>query len=53
MLYGSEIWAAKEEDIHRLERIKMRMVRWMSNATLRDKTPSAELRNILGVLRYW
>jgi len=38
-----------KEDIPRFERTEMRMVRWMSNAILRDRTPSAELRRHLGI----
>jgi len=39
----------REEDVHRFEHTEMRMVRWMSNATLRDRTPGAELRGRLGI----
>jgi len=34
MLYGNEMWGVSEEDIYTFERIEMRMVRRMSNATL-------------------
>jgi len=27
----------------------MKMVKWMSNTTLRDRTPSVELRELLGI----
>jgi len=33
----------KEEDIHRFEHMEMRMVRWMSNATLRNRTSNEVL----------
>ena len=49
MLYGSEIWAVKEEDLDRLERNDMRMIRWMCNTSLKDKKSSDELRNRLGI----
>jgi len=37
-----ETWLVKKEDIHRLEHNEMRMVRWIRNATLRDRILSAE-----------
>jgi len=49
VLYGSETWGMREGDIRRFEYTEMRMVRWMSNVTLRDRTPSAELRGRLGI----
>jgi len=49
MLYGSEIWEMREEDMCRFEHTEMRMVRWISNATLRDRTPSVKLRGHLGI----
>ncbi|XP_057298477.1 uncharacterized protein LOC130629336 [Hydractinia symbiolongicarpus] len=45
MLHGSETWAVKQEDLDRLERNDMRMVRWMCNASLRDRKSSDELRS--------
>ena len=30
MLYGSEIWATKIEDIRKMQRSEMRMLRWMT-----------------------
>ncbi|XP_057294790.1 uncharacterized protein LOC130623337 [Hydractinia symbiolongicarpus] len=47
MLYGSETWAVKQENLDRLERNDMRMVRWMCNASLRDRKSSDELRSSL------
>ena len=49
MLYGSETWPVKEEDVCRLERTEMQMVRWMCNVSLSDRRPSEELRNRLGI----
>ncbi|XP_057304317.1 uncharacterized protein LOC130641512 isoform X1 [Hydractinia symbiolongicarpus] len=51
MLYGSETWAVKQEDLDRLERNDMRMVRWMCNASLRDRKSSDELRSRLSLCR--
>ena len=36
MVYGSETWAMRVEDMHRLERTERIMVRWMSGVTLKD-----------------
>ena len=36
MLYGSETWAV-EEDLDRLDRNDMRMIRWMCNTSLKDR----------------
>ena len=49
ILYGSETWAMKVEDMKRLEGAKMMVVRWMYSVTLRIKRPSFELRNRLGI----
>ena len=45
MLYGSETWVIKKEDELRCERIKMRIVRWMCDVTLKG----VELRDRLGI----
>ena len=47
MLYGREIWLAKEEDVIRLESNDARMVRWMCNVRLEDSTSGEQLRNRL------
>ena len=49
MMYGSETWALKEEDIQRISRTDMQMVRWMCQVTLRDRKSSEELRDRLGI----
>ena len=49
MLYGSETWAVKEEDLDRLDRNDMRMIRWMCNTSLKDRKSSGELRSRLGI----
>ncbi|XP_057298413.1 uncharacterized protein LOC130629284 [Hydractinia symbiolongicarpus] len=51
MLYGSETWAVKQEDLDRLERNDMRMVTWMCNASLRDRKSSDDLRSRLSLRR--
>ncbi|XP_057295443.1 uncharacterized protein LOC130623915 [Hydractinia symbiolongicarpus] len=47
----SDTWAVKQEDLDRLERNDMRMVRWMCNASLRDRKSSDELRSRLSLCR--
>ena len=53
MLYGSETWAIKVEQIQRLERTEMRMVRWMCGVSLRDRKPNEELRSRMGLEGIW
>ena len=43
LLYGSETWPVKEEDLVRLRRTEMPMLRWMSHATFKDRIPSNDL----------
>ena len=47
MLYGSETWPLKEDDLKRLERNDNRMTRWMCGVTLQQKISSSEIRNRL------
>jgi len=49
MLYGSETWPVKEEDVVRLERNDMRMIRWMCGVSLSDRHSSQALRARLGL----
>jgi len=50
VLYGSETWAVKEEDLTRLEKNDMRMVRWMCGVTLKGRKSSEEFRDRLGLV---
>ena len=50
MAYGSETWAVKLEDTHRLERNEMMMVRWMCGVTLKDRRSNLELLQRLGIV---
>ena len=43
LLYGSETWPVKEEDLVMLHRIEMSMLRWMPHATFKDRIPSKDL----------
>jgi len=49
MLHGSEIWPVRKENKVALQRAEMRMVRWMCNVKVKDRVPSKELRERLGI----
>jgi len=49
MLHGSETWTVRKENEVALQRAKMRMVRWMRNVKVKDRVPSKELRERLGI----
>src|SRR5213083_144136 len=49
LVYGSETWPMKVNDMQRLVRTENSMVRWMSGVTLKDRRPSEELRLGLGI----
>ena len=47
--HGSETWPVRTENEVALQRAEMRMVRWMCGVKLKDRLPSKELRERLGV----
>src|SRR3989442_15238 len=49
LVYGSETWPMKKDDMQRLVRKENTMIRWMSGVTLKDRRPSEELRLKLGI----
>jgi len=49
MLHGSETWPVRKENVVALQRAEMRMVRWMCSVEQKDRLPSKELRERLGV----
>ena len=49
MLHGSETWCVRKENEVALQRVEMRMVRWMCGIKLKDRFPSKELRERLGI----
>jgi len=49
MLHGSETWPLWKENVVALQRAEMRMVRWMCDVKLKDRLPSKELRERLGI----
>ena len=48
-VYGSDTWAMNVEQSARLERTEMKIVRWMFGVSLRNRLPSAELRERMGI----
>ena len=50
LLYGSETWPVKEEDMVRLHRTEMSMLRCMSHATFKDRISSKDLLNKFDLL---
>ena len=49
MVYGSETWPMKKEDMQRLERTERMMVRWMCGVSLKNRISSDELKGRLGI----
>ena len=49
MLHVSETWPVRKENEVALQQAEMRMVRWMSNVKVKDRVPSKELRERLGI----
>jgi hypothetical protein len=49
LVYGSETWPMKTEDMNRLKRTERMMVRWMCGVILRDRRSSGELNERLGI----
>jgi len=49
MLHGSETWHVRKENVVALQQVEMRMVRWMCGVKLKDRLPSKELRERLGI----
>jgi len=49
MLHGSKTWPVRKENVVARQRAEMRMVRWMCGVKLKDRLPSKELRERLGI----
>ena len=47
MLYGSETWPTKIEDIRKMQRSEMRMLRWMTGVSLSERKSNEWVRNML------
>ena len=49
MLYGSETWATKIEDIRKMQRSEMRMLRWMTRVSLSERKSNECVRSMLAI----
>ena len=47
MLYGSETWPTEMEDIRKMQRSEMRMLRWMTGVSLSESKSNACVRSML------
>ena len=45
MLYGSETWAPKKDEMNKLDSTEMRMLRWSAGISLKDKIRNEVTRN--------
>jgi len=48
VLHGSD-WSVRKENVVALQQAEMRMVRWMCGVKLKDRLPSKELHERLGI----
>jgi len=48
-LHGSETWTVRKENEIALQRAEIRMVRYMCDINVKDRVPSKELRERLGL----
>jgi len=49
MPHGSETWPVRKENEVALQGAEMRMVRWLCNVKVKDRDPSKEVRERLGI----
>ena len=49
MLYGSETWPTKIEDIRKMQGSEMRMLRWMTGVSLSERKSNECVRNMLAI----
>ena len=49
MLYGSETWPTKIEDIRKIQRSEMRMLRWMAGVSLSERKSNEYVRSMLAI----
>jgi len=49
MLHGSETWPVRKKNVVALQQAEMSMVRWMCGVKLKDRLPTKELRERLGI----
>ena len=49
ILYGSETWPTKIEEIKKIQRSEMRMLRWMTGVSLSERKSNECVRNMLAI----
>ena len=49
VLYGSETWPTKIEDIRKIQRSEMRMLRWMTRVSLSERKSNEYVRSMLAI----
>ena len=49
MLYGSEIWPTKIGNIRKMQRSKMRVLRWMAGVSLSESKSNECVRSMLAI----
>ena len=49
MLYGSETWPTKIEDIRKIQRSEMRILRWMTGVSLSERKSNECVRSMLAI----
>ena len=49
LIYGTETWAMKADDLKSLEMTERMMVRWMCGVSVKDRKRSEDLCNLLGI----
>ena len=49
MLYGSECWEIERQEKHKMDVAEMRMLRWMSGYTIKDRICNDHIRKRIGV----
>ena len=49
MLYGSETWPTKIEDMWKMQRSEMRMLRWMTGVSLSERKSNECVRSMLAI----
>ena len=49
MLYGSKTWATKVEDIRKMQRSEMRMMRWMAGVSLSERKSNECVGRMLAI----
>ena len=49
MLYGSETWPTKVDDMRKMQRSEMRMLRWMTGVSLSERKSNECVRSMLAI----